>query len=185
MKIGKFVALAGMAAVLVMAVVGPASASAAVWKKEGATLKSFVELGLTGGEIFETGGANGMSCKVTAKMTTEGGSTAQITSFKTVECPTGFGTMKGCTMTLSEAKGLPWAVTVNASTLTISGMHVRRTFKSGCAVTETNSTIPSSTVTLNTPTAITEMSFSGEISGFKEFGSWTIEGTNSGKYGIG
>jgi hypothetical protein len=181
----KFVVLAGLVVLLVMAVAGPATASASVWKKEGVTLKSFVELGLTGGEIFETGGANGMSCKVTAKMTTEGGSTAQITSFKTVECPTGFGTMKGCTLVSAEAKGLPWKVTVNTSTLTITGMHVKRTFNSGCAVTELEKTITTSTVTLNTPTAITEMSFNGEISGYKAFGSWTVEGTNSGKYGIG
>jgi hypothetical protein len=184
MKIRKLIVLVGLV-VLVTAAVGTASASAAVWKKEGTTLKSFVELGLTGGEIFETGGANGMSCKVTAKLTTEGGSTGQITSFKTVECPTGFGTMKGCTLASSEAKGLPWNVTVNTTTLTISGMHVRRTFNSGCAVTETNKTVTSSTVTLNTPTAITEMSYTGEITGYKAFGSFTVEGTNSGKYGIG
>jgi hypothetical protein len=184
MKIRMLVVLAGLV-VLVMAAVGTASASAAVWKKEGTTLKGFVELGLTGGEIFETGGANGMSCKVHATLTTEGGSVGQITSFNTVECPTGFGTMKGCTLASSEAKGLPWNVTVNTSTLTIAGMHVKRTFAAGCAVTETNKTVTSSTVTLNTPAAITEMSYTGEITGYKAFGSFAVEGTNSGKYGIG
>jgi hypothetical protein len=184
MKINKLMAVAGLV-VLVMAMVGTASASASVWKKEGVTLKSFVELGLTGGEIFETEGPNGMSCKVHATLTTEGGSVGQITSFKTVECPTGFGTMKGCTLASSEAKGLPWNVTVNTSTLTITGMHVKRTFNAGCAVTELNKTITSSTVTLETPAKIVEMSYSGETTGYKAFGSWSVEGTNSGKYGIG
>jgi hypothetical protein len=184
MKINKLVAVAGLV-VLVMAVVGTASASASVWKKEGTTFKGFVELGLTGGEIFESGGANGMSCKVNATLTTEGGSVGQITAFKTVECPTGFGTMAGCTLTGSEAKGLPWNVTVNTSTLTITGMHVKRTFKTGCAITELNKTVTTTTVTLNTPAKITEMEYAGEITGYKAFGSWTVEGTNSGKYGIG
>jgi hypothetical protein len=64
-------------------------------------------------------------------------------------------------------------------------MHLKRTFNAGCAVTETNKTVTSSTVTLNTPTAITEMSYTGEITGYKAFGSFTVEGANSGKYGIG
>jgi hypothetical protein len=76
-------------------------------------------------------------------------------------------------------------VNVNATTLTIVGMHLRRTFAAGCPITEFNKTISSTTVTLNTPTAITEMSYVGETTGYKDFGSFTIEGTNSGKYGIG
>jgi hypothetical protein len=184
MKISKLVVLAGLAVLALAAATGPASASAAVWTKEGTKVTSFVELGLTGGEVFEAN-ASGMSCKVSAKLTTEGGSTGQITSFKTVECPTGFGEMTGCKVALSEAKGLPWTVNVNTTTLTIVGMHVRRTFAAGCPVTEFNKTISSTTVTLTTPTKITEMSYVGETTGYKDFGSFTIEGTNSGRYGIG
>jgi hypothetical protein len=40
-------------------------------------------------------------------------------------------------------------------------------------------------VTLETPAAIAEMSYSGETTGYKAFGTWSVEGTNSGKYGIG
>jgi hypothetical protein len=184
MKIRMLVVL-GALVVMLMATVGAASASAAVWKKGSSNLAEFIELKMSGGEIFETNGANGMNCKVTATLTTEGGSTGQITSFKTVECPTGFGTMKSCKLATSEAKGLPWKVTVNTSTLTITGMHIKRTFASGCPVTELDKTIPSSTVTLETPASITSMSYSGEISGYKDFGTWTIEGSNAGKYGIG
>jgi hypothetical protein len=166
----------------------PVLASAAVWKHKGVNLAKFVELGLPGGEIFETeisGEDSGMSCEVKATMTTEGGSTAKITKYEIKSCSGSFGKMAGCTVSAKEAKGLPWTVDVNATDLTITNMRIRRTFNAGCAVAELDKTIGSVTVTLNTPSAITEMEFSGSIVGYKAFGSWKVEGLNSGTYGIG
>jgi hypothetical protein len=88
-------------------------------------------------------------------------------------------------MSASESIGLPWAVTVNASDLTIAGWHTKRTFKAGCATSEINKTVGSMTVTLLTPSAIAETEFLGEITGFKTFGSFEVDSPNSGKYGIG
>jgi hypothetical protein len=145
----------------------------------------FVEIGLSGGEIFETTAGDGMSCELHATLTTEGGSTGKITKFETKKCTTGFGSFAKCELNTSESKGLPWTVHVNASDLAITNMHIKRTFKAGCATTELDKTIGSVAVTLNTPTAITEMEFLGEIAGYKTFGSFTVDGTNSGTYGIG
>lgn len=166
----------------------PVLASAAVWKHKGVNLTKFVSLSLPGGEVFETeveGEWSGMSCEVKATMTTEGGSTAKITAYEIKSCPTAFGKMTGCELSTKEAKGLPWSVHVNASDLTITNMRIKRTFKAGCKVAELDKTLTSVTVALNTPSAITEMEFSGAITGYKAFGSWTVEGANSGTYGIG
>lgn len=165
----------------------PALASAAVWKHNGVNLTKFVSLSLPGGEVFETeisGEKSGMSCEVKATMTTEGGSTAKITAYEIKSCSGAFGKLAGCTVSAKEAKGLPWTVHVNASDLTITNMRIRRTFSAGCAVAELDKTI-SPTVTLNTPSKISEMEFSGSIVGYKAFGSWKVEGTNAGTYGIG
>jgi hypothetical protein len=179
-----------LAAVVVaaLALALPVLANAAVWKDKGVNVTKFVELSLPGGEVFEAeigGEKGGMSCEVRAVMTTEGGSTAKITKYEIKSCPTAFGKMSGCSVVAKEAKGLPWTVDVNATDLTITNMRVRRTFNSGCAVAELDKTLTNVTVTLNTPTAISEMEFSGSITGYKAFGSWTVEGTNSGTYGIG
>jgi hypothetical protein len=166
----------------------PALASSAVWKHKGVNLAKFVELGLPGGENFETeisGVWSGMNCEVKATMTTEGGSTAKITKYEIKSCAKAFGKMSSCSVVAKEAKGLPWTVHVNASDLTITNMRVRRTFSAGCPVTELDKTFSSMTVTLNTPAAIAEMEFSGTLAGYKAFGSWAVEGTNKGTYGIG
>jgi hypothetical protein len=166
----------------------PAMASAAVWKHKGVNVAKFVELALPGGENFETevsGVWSGMNCEVKATMTTEGGSTAKITKYEIKSCAKAFGKMSSCTVVAKEAKGLPWTVHVNASDLTITNMRVRRTFNAGCPVTELDKTFASMTVALNTPSAIGEMEFLGVLTGFKAYGSWTVEGTNKGTYGIG
>jgi hypothetical protein len=176
------------ALVACLALALPAMASAAVWKHKGVNLAKFVELGLPGGEVFETeisGEKSGMSCEVKATMTTEGGSTAKITKYELKSCTGAFGKMSGCSVNTQEAKGLPWTVDVKTTDLVITNMRVRRTFKAGCAVTEFDKTFTEMTVTLNTPSAISEMEFSGTVSGYKAFGSWTVEGTNKGTYGIG
>lgn len=166
----------------------PALASAAVWKHKGVNLAKFVELGLPGGEVFETeisGVKSGMSCEVKATLTTEGGSTAKITKYEIKSCSGAFGSFTGCTVSAKEAKGLPWTVHVNAGDLTITNMRIRRTFSAGCALAELDKTITSTTVLLNTPSAISEMEFSGSTTNYKAFGSWKVEGLNAGTYGIG
>ncbi len=166
----------------------PVLASGAVWKHKGVNLAKFVELGLPGGEVFETAiesEKSGMSCEVKATMTTEGGSTGKITKYELKGCSGAFGKMKGCEVNTQEAKGLPWTVHVKTTDLQITNMRIRRTFKAGCAVSEFDKTIAAMTVTLNTPSAISIMEFSGEVSGYKAFGSWTVEGLNAGTYGIG
>ena len=119
-----------------------------------------------------------------ATLTTKGGSTGKITKFETKKC-TGSGELAGCELLAAEAKGLPWTVDVNASDLTITGWHTKRTFKAGCTTTEIDKTVASATVTLLSTTAITEVEFLGEITGYKTFGSFTVDAPNSGTYGIG
>jgi hypothetical protein len=184
MESNKRLLLTGViAAIVVLAV--PALASAAVWKHKGVNLSKFVEIGLSGGEIFETTEGNGMSCELHATLTTEGGSTGKITKFEIKKCPAGFGSFAKCELNTAEAKGLPWTVDVNASDLTITNMRTKRTFKAGCGTSELDKTIGSTTVTLITPSAITEMEFLGSISGYKAYGSFTVDSPNSGTYGIG
>jgi hypothetical protein len=177
-----------IAAVACLALAAPVVAQAAVWKHNGVNLAKFVELGLPGGEVFETevsGVKSGMSCEVRAVMTTEGGSTAKITKYELKGCSGNFGKFSGCTVSTQEAKGLPWTVEVKTTDLVIKNMRIRRTFSAGCAVTELDKTFTEMTVTLNTPSQITEMEFSGTLANYKAFGSWKVEGLNSGTYGIG
>jgi hypothetical protein len=175
--------VAGVIAALVLLAV-PVLAFASVWKDGGVKVTKFTELKTVGGELFETEAGTGMSCEIKATLTTEGGSTGKITSYETVKCPTGFGKMTGCELSTSTTKGLPWTVDVNTTDLTITNWHVKRTFKAGCATTELDKTIGSVTVTLQSPTAISEMELLGEITGFKIAGSLTVEGTNNGTYEI-
>lgn len=182
MKIDKRLLLAGLVVAVAMFAV-TASASAAVWKDKGVNVTKFISIGLTGGEVFETG-TSGMSCEILATLTTEGGSTGKITKFETKKCSGGFGEMTGCELATTESKSLPWTVDVNATDLTITNMRVRRTFKAGCKITELDKTY-SATVTLLTPTAIAEMEFSASIAGYKSFGSFKVDSPNSGTYGIG
>jgi CxxC motif-containing protein len=183
MKTNGRLLLAGTITALVVLAV-PALALASVWKDKGATLSKFAEINLTGGELFETSAGNGMSCELHATLTTEGGSTGKITKFEIKKCPTGIGTFAKCEVVTAEGKGLPWTVKVNTSDLTITNMRTKRTFKN-CATTELDKTIESTKVTLNTPTAITEMEFSGSTTGYKTIGSFTVDSPNSGLYGIG
>jgi len=184
MKIDKRLLLAGLAVAIAMsASVSTSSASASVWKDHGVNITSLIEIGLSGGELFETG-SGGMSCEIHATLTTKGGSMGEIVKYKTNGC-TGFGNLAGCTVVTSEALGLPWTVDVNTSDLTITGWHVRRTFNPGCAVAEIDKTIASVTATPDVSTSISEIEFIGETTGYKVFGSFTVDGTNKGTYGIG
>lgn len=176
--------IAGGIAALTMLVV-PALALAAVWKDNGTNVTKFVEFAAIGGELFEAPEGSGMSCEVRAVFTTEGGSSAKVTKFEIKKCPTGFGEFAGCELNTAEAKGLPWTVHVNATDLTITNMRTKRTFKAGCKTAELDKTITSTTVTLESQSAIKEMNFSGSTTGYKTNGTITVEGANNGTYGIG
>jgi hypothetical protein len=184
MKIDKRLLLAGLAAMVAMAVLIPASsASAAVWKHGAVNLAKEITLTLSGGEVAELG-SKGLSCEVVATLKTSGGSTGNITAFETKKC-TGFGEMSKCTMTSSKAEGLPWKVTVNATTLSIANWRNKRTF-SNCATAEIDKTVTTTTFTLlSSPAAISEVEFLGSIVGYKIFGSLTVGAPNAGTYGIG
>lgn len=175
-----------MVVVALAALVIPAAASAAVWKKGGTTVTSNFELGLTGAENYEVESSGGgvqcnehmtMAYNATTKATT-------VTKFENKGGCKTFGTYAACTAQTVEAIGLPWSVTLNTSTLTVTGMHVKHTFKSGCAKPEINQTL-NMTVNLFSPTAISEMEFIGSSGTYKQFGSLTVDSPNSGVYGIG
>jgi hypothetical protein len=187
MKSNRRLLLVGAIAVFAALVI-PAMAFGSVWKDKGTNVSKFVEIGLSGAEIFEiapTGEVkNGMVCEVHATLTTEGGSEGLITAFETKSCGKPFGSFAGCTLATAEPKGLPWAVDVNTSDLTITGWHTKRTFSS-CGTTELNKTVTSVTTTLNTPSAITEFEFKGAITGYSINGSFSVDAPNSGTYGIG
>jgi hypothetical protein len=183
--------VAGVVAALIVLAV-PALALAAVWKDKGTNVSKSVEFAAVGGELWETikkegeeEKKGGMSCEVRAVFATSGGSTGEVTAFETIKCPTAFGTLAGCELSTATAKGLPWTVDVNATDLTITNMRIKRTFKAGCAISELDKTIASATVTLESPTEINEMNFSGEATEYKTAGTITVEGANNKTYGIG
>ncbi len=175
-------------AVLTLAVslfaVSASVASAAVWKDKGVNVAKHVSFNLTGGEVFDTG-TGGMSCQVFATITTEGGSTGKISKWEVKNCSGAFGDLASCQILATEPKSLPWTIDVNATDLSITNMRIRRTFKNGCAIKEVDKTVTSTTVTLNTPSAITEVEFVGINGAYEAFGSMTVDAPNSGTYGIG
>ncbi len=195
MKSNRRLLLAGViAAIAVLAV--PALALAAVWKdKNGTNVTKFTEFTMNGAEIFETTEGNGMDCEIHATMTTEGGSTGKITKFEIKKCEGSFGTFKTtkCELNVGEGKGLPWTVDVNAEDLTVTNWRTKHTFKGAeCKEPELDKTIASMTVKLEpNKTEVTGLAFDGKLENekkeqiFRTSGSLTIEGTNSGTYGIG
>lgn len=193
MKGNKRLLIAGAIAALVVLAV-PALALSAVWKDKGTNVSKFVELKMTGGEIFETTAGNGMSCEVSATLTTEGGSTGKITKFEIKKCPEPIGSFKTtkCELNTAEGKGLPWTVDVNATDLTVTNWRTKRTFKgTSCKEPELDKTIASMTVTLEpSTTEISDLLFDGKIEEggvqkYRSFGTLTIEGANNKTYGIG
>lgn len=175
--------LLAVAALVVLALAATAAiASASVWRDGTTEVKSAIEIKFTGAEFFETSESNSMQCEEKFTLRTSGGSTATISAFEIIKtgCK-GTGTFAKCELSTAEAKGLPWTVDVNTSDLTITNMHVKRTFKSGCSTTELDKTF-NSTVTLLPPSKIEEIETSGSLTGFKEFGSFKPATVT---YGIG
>jgi hypothetical protein len=195
MKSNRRLLLASAIAAMVMLAV-PALALAAVWKdKNGTNVTKFTEFTMNGAELLETTAGNGIDCEIHATMTTEGGSTAKITKFEVKKCEGTFGSFKTtkCELNVGEGKGLPWTVDVNPTDLTVTNWRTKHTFKGAeCKEPELDKTIASMTVTLEpNTTEATGLGFDGKIENekkeqlFRTFGSLTIEGANSGTYGIG
>jgi hypothetical protein len=184
--------LLGLVALLALALVGPAGASAsAVWQHEGVPLEEHVEIGLEGSQIFITE-AGGMICEVDATLTAEPGSTGTVTNITTTKCQGLFGELAGCTVTGAEQPEGPWDVHVTTTDLDVTGVALVRTFNEGCPVKKIESNIAELTYSLPEPGAIGEIEYFGggsaSIDGgpegeYEEFGSWFV--TPAGTYGIG
>ncbi|HEY6731086.1 MAG TPA: hypothetical protein VI039_08690 [Solirubrobacterales bacterium] len=184
--------LLSLVALLALALVGPAGASAtAVWEHEGAPLEEHVEIGLEGSQIFITE-AGGMICEVDATLTAEPGSTGRVTNFTTKKCQGLFGEIAGCTVTGAEQPAGPWDVHVNTADLTATEVALVRTFNEGCPVKRIESNIPELTTLLPEPGAIGEIEYfgnggasidGGPVGEYEEIGSWFVN--PAGTYGIG
>ncbi len=182
MKLNKRLLLAVLALAVGSLVVNASAASAAVWKHGASNLAKHTEIGLTGGEVFETG-TGGMSCEVLATITTSGGSTGTIKKWEVKNCGGGFGDFAGCSVLATEPKNLPWTLHVNASDISVTNMRLRRTFKAGCKVAELDKTVATMTFTPDVPKAITAFEFLGTNGTYKSFGSFAL--SSPGTYGIG
>lgn len=182
-------ALAAMAALAL-----PASASASVWLFEGKALEKQVELPLAGGELFEVSGA-AMICEASATMTTEGGSTAQITAYdvKEASCVGLAGKLEGCEVTAATPKGLPWSVAVNTADLTAKEVKVDYSFDKACGIQKIEASFSSLTLTPEEPSAIRAFHFNqegtakvdGKEASFNNGGSLQLPEELFDKYGIG
>jgi hypothetical protein len=174
-----------VAALTVLALAATAAiAAASVWKDGATNVSTAIEIKFTGNEFFENTETNkgSMECEEKFTLKTSGGSTATISAFELVK--TGCartGIFASCELSTAEAKGLPWTVDVNEKDLTITSMHIKRTFKAGCAVTELDKTF-NSTVTLVTPEKIEVAETLGTTTNFKEYGSFKPATVT---YGIG
>lgn len=186
MKSNKRLSLAVLAVAVGLLAVNASAASAAVWKHGGSNLASHTEIGLTGGEVFETG-TSGMSCEVFATITTSGGSTGTIKKWEVKNCKSGFGELTGCEVAATEAKVLPWTLHVEATKLKVTGVRIRRTFKAGCKIAELDKTVTLEMVP-DVTGAISSFEFSGSLTGpptYRMFGSVNVNSPNAGTYGIG
>lgn len=151
--------LMSMLLVTAVAVVGMAatgaSASAAVWQKNGEPLSESVEFSLHGGEVIQVS-AGAFLCNADATMTTAGGSTAQITAYSIElgSCEGLLGEFDGCEVTAATPENLPWAVTVNSEDLTVQEVAISYSFDETCPVQTVESSFPEAGVTLEEPSAI-------------------------------
>jgi hypothetical protein len=186
------VAAGAIAAMAVLAL--PASATSSVWLREGKALQEHVELSLTGGEVIEVGGA-ALLCETGATMSTEGGSTAQITAYSInkASCVGLAGNLEGCEVTAASPVGLPWSVVVNSVDLTAEEVGVDYSFNKACAVQKIETSFPSLTVTPEEPSAIRLFHFNqegtakvdGKNASLDFSGSLQLPEADFGKYGIG
>lgn len=193
-KSKRTVVAAVVAVVAIAAMVGSASASAAVWQKNGKPLSESVELPLHGGEVIQVP-AGAFLCNANATMTTAGGSTAQITAYsiELETCEGLLGEFNGCQVTAATPENLPWAVTVNSEDLTAKEIAVSYSFDEACPIQKVESSFPEVGITLEEPSAIRNFNFRqegvGKVDGEE---GWLIDSgilqmpeEASGVYGIG
>lgn len=162
-----------------------AIASASVWKDGETKVTTKFEIKFEGAEFWQPSAGNSMQCPEKFTLESSGGETAKVIAFEITKtgCAT-TGKFAGCEVSTAEPKELPWSVTVNASTLTIKNMRLKRTFKAGCFVTELDKTINSTVTLLPEPKKIESIETSGSSGEYKQFGSFNAI-TNKGTYGIG
>lgn len=182
------------ALVAVAALALPASATTSVWLYEGEPLEEHAELSLTGGELFEVS-ESVMLCEASATMTTEGGSTAQVTAYDVNEasCVGLAGKLEGCEVTSATPKGLPWGVAVNTADLTASEVKVDYSFDKACGIGKIEASFPELTLTPEEPSAIRLFHFNqkgtakvdGKEASFNNGGSLSLPEEDFDKYGIG
>ncbi|HWN72332.1 MAG TPA: hypothetical protein VNN15_00830, partial [Solirubrobacterales bacterium] len=128
-------------------------------------------------------------------MTTEGGSSAQITAYEInkASCVGVAGELAGCEVTSATPVGLPWGVGVNSVDLTAEGVAVDYSFNEACAIGEIETDFPELTLTPEEPSAIQLFRFSQEGSAKVDGKEATVGYTGSlqlpeeefGTYGIG
>ncbi len=182
--------LAVVALALLALTATAAIAAASVWKDHatGTEVTTETPIEFEGAEFWEPSEGNTMECpeKFTLKINKAGA--AKITAFTITKtgCATA-GTLAGCELSTAEAKELPWTVSINAEpagTLTIKNMRLKRTFKTGCSITELDKTINSTVTLLPEASKVENIETSGSTGTYKQYGSFNAI-TNIGTYGIG
>jgi len=171
-----------------------ASASAAEWTHEGKSFKKHVEIGISGVETVKSLGAE-LECEFHTTITTEGGSTAQITKFEiTGETCVGSGIFGACPVILTKVTHLPWKIDIQGNDLTITGVEIYKTYAPGCLVESTETTTGKMTITLNEAGKLNSGNFhyqpQTDINGSGEYatevsGPYQVAEPNAGTYGIG
>lgn len=195
MKNSKYALLALACAAAVAAVVAlPATADTSTWQHEGSPLEESVELTPTGGEVIEFGGSV-LVCETSATLVTEGGSSAQITSYSVskASCAGVAGQLEGCTVTAATSTGLPWSVTVNTADLTAGEVRVDYSFNEACPIDKLETNFPELALTPEEPSAINLFRFGqegtakvdGKETTIGYFGSLNLPEEEFGTYGIG
>ena len=170
-----------LAATATMALVGSATASAAVWKDAGVTVTKAFTMNLSGAQNYEMeNSAGGVQCSEKMTISFNGVSTTKLESFKNEGCTT-FGTYAACTVQTVEAIGSPWTVTLNASDLSVASFRVKHSFKAGCAKGEINQLV-TLTMTPDKTGKFTSVNTFATSGAFKQFGTFTVE---TPTYGIG
>jgi hypothetical protein len=192
-KVFVLVAMAAFAAVGVL-VVGQAAGSSSVWLHNGEPLNEPIELSLKGGDLIEIGTA-AFLCNATATLTTEGGSTAEITAYnvETSRCAGLAGKLEGCKVTTATARDLPWSISVNSVDLTAHEVGVAYSFDEACPIQEVETSFPGLTLTPEEPSAIRLFHFgekgTGEVDGeeatLTDGGALQMPEADLGTYGIG
>ncbi len=187
MKMRKRLLIAAALAVVALAATA-ATALASVWKDSatGTNVSTEISIEFEGAEFWEPSEGNSMQCPEKFTLKTSGGETGKISAFTITKtgCST-TGTLTGCELATAEAKELTsWSVVVNKETLTIKNMRLKRTFKTGCAITELDKTINSTVTLLPEAKKIESIETSGSTGTYKQYGSFNAI-TNVGTYGIG